>query len=79
MVYYRILICILSISVEHLEMSYAEAIDAQDPWAGDLKAEDFLSLLSLMCLQEVKFFLNPVLPLCHLLGSLARLSLMGFP
>ena len=31
-----------------------------------------------VCLQEVKFILNPVLPLCHFLRSLARLGLGKF-
>ena len=31
-----------------------------------------------MCLQKVKFILNPVLPRCHLLGSLARFGLGEF-
>ena len=31
-----------------------------------------------MCLQEVKFILNPVLPLCHFLWSLVRLGLVKF-
>ena len=33
------LISIPSVSVEPLEMSCAEAEDAQSPWDGDLKAE----------------------------------------
>ena len=39
------LITIQSMSVEPLEMSCAEAMDALAPWAGDLKAEESLSLM----------------------------------
>ena len=34
--------------------------------------------MSDVSLKEVKFTLNPVLPLCHFLGSLARLGLFEF-
>ena len=53
----------LSVLVEPVEMSCAEAADVLAPWAGDLKAEDLRSPMHLMCLQEAKFILNPVLPL----------------
>ena len=37
------------------------------PWARDFKPEDFTEALSPdVCLQEVKFILNPVLPLSFL-------------
>ena len=39
---------ILSMLVESVEMSCAEAADALAPRAGDLKAEDFLSPFHLM-------------------------------
>ena len=64
----------LSVSVESLEMSCAEAVDSVAPQAGDLKADD-LSLDSDVCLQEVKFIWNPVLPLYHFFWSLARLGM----
>ena len=73
------LISILSMSVELLEMLCAEPADALVPWARDLKTEDFFeSLASNVCLQEVKFILNPVLLLCHFLWTLARLRLDEF-
>ena len=66
----RILISILSVSVEPLKMSRAEAVDALAPlWRF---AE---SLVSDVRLQEVKFILNPVLPLRHLFWNLTRLRL----
>ena len=40
---------ILYVSVKPLEMSCTEAADALDPQAVDLKAEDLLSPLHLMC------------------------------
>ena len=43
------LISILSMSVEPLEMSCAESVDALAPQAGDFKVE---SLVSDVCLQE---------------------------
>ena len=43
------LITLLSVSVEPLEMSCAEAVDAQSAWAVNLKPEDLLSLLHLIC------------------------------
>ena len=55
------------------EMSWAMA--ALAPLSGDLKPE---SLLSDVGLQEVKFVLNPVLPVRHFLRSLARLRLGEF-
>ena len=45
----HMLISILSVSVEPLEMLYAEAADALAPWATNLKAENLLSPLHLMC------------------------------
>ena len=55
----HMLISILSVSVEPLEMLHAEAVEALAPQ--DLKPEDFLSPLHLICvfitLQEVKFIL----------------------
>ena len=42
-------ISILSMSVKLLEISCAEAVDALAPWAGDLKTEDLLSPLCLLC------------------------------
>ena len=39
--------------------------------AGNFKAED-LPFASDVCLQEVKFVMNPVLPLCHFLSFLDR-------
>ena len=62
--------------VEPLDMLCAEAADPQPLSAGDLKPEE--SLASNVCLQEVKFALNPVLPLCNFPGSLARLGLGEF-
>ena len=44
----RTLISILSVSVEALEMC-AEAVEALAPWARDLKPDDLLSPLCLMC------------------------------
>ena len=67
----HMLISILSMSLEPLEMLCAEAADALAPWAGNLKLK---SLTPDVCLQELKFILNPVLPL----GSLARLGLHEF-
>ena len=40
---------ILSMLFEPLEILCAEAVDALAPQAGDLKAEDLLSPLHLMC------------------------------
>ena len=45
-----IVIFIQSVLVEPLEMLCAEAVDALAPQAGDLKAEDLLSPLHLMCI-----------------------------
>ena len=45
----RTLISILSVSVEALEMLCAEAVEALAPWARDLKPDDLLSPLCLMC------------------------------
>ena len=45
----HILIPILSFPVEPLEMTCAEAVDALAPQAWDLKAEDLLSPLHVMC------------------------------
>ena len=45
----RTLISILSMSVEPLEMLCSEAVVALAPRAGDLKAENLLSLLRVMC------------------------------
>ena len=45
---------------EPLEMLCTKIADALAPRARDLKVED-LSLVSNVCLQEVKFILNPVL------------------
>ena len=73
----RMLISLLPMSVEPLKVSCAEAADALAPQARDLKAED-LSLSSYVCLQVVKFILNPVLPVCNFLRSLARLRLGVF-
>ena len=44
------LISILSVLIEPLEISCAEAVDALAPRAGDLKDEDMLSPLRLMCI-----------------------------
>ena len=44
-----ILIIILSVSVEALEMSCAEAAEALAPRVSDLKPDDLLSSLHLMC------------------------------
>ena len=44
-------ISMLSMSVEGLEMSCAEAADVLAPWTGDLKPNDLLSL-HLMCILE---------------------------
>ena len=68
----------LSVLVAPLETSCAEAAVALAPSTGDLKPEDLLSPFHLMCLQKVKFVLNPVLPLCQNLGSLTRLGLCKF-
>ena len=54
----RMLISILSMSVEQLEMPCAEAADVLGSWVG---AED-LPIASDVCLLEVKFILNLVLP-----------------
>ena len=43
-------ILLLSVSVEPLEMSCAEAADALAPQSKDLKAEDLLCPLCLMCI-----------------------------
>ena len=45
----HLLIATLSVSVEALEMSCAEAADAQAPWAGNVKPEDLLSPMHLIC------------------------------
>ena len=55
------LISIISVSVERLEMSCAEEGDALAPQP----------LVSEVCLQEIKFILNPVL-FCHSLESLVN-------
>ena len=74
------LISMLSMLIESLEMSGAEVAVALAPLARDLKPKDLLSLFpSDVCLQEVKFVLNKLLPLCHFLGSLARLRLSPSP
>ena len=70
----HMLISILSMLVEALEMSDAEAVDALAPWNSDLKPDDLLSSLHLMC-NKVKFILNPVLPFRHLFWGLTRLQL----
>ena len=59
-------------------MSLAEAALPLTPLCMDLKPEAE-SLPFDVCLQEVKFVLNPVLPLHHFLGSLARLGLAPAP
>ena len=46
---HRILIFMLSLSVEALEMSYAAVAKAMAPRACDLTADDLLSPLHLMC------------------------------
>ena len=43
------LISIISVLFEPLEMTCAEATNALASWAGNLKAEDLLSPLHLMC------------------------------
>ena len=43
------LISILSMLVEDLDMLCAEAAEALAPWAWDLKPDDFLGHLCLMC------------------------------
>ena len=45
----RMLISILSVSVEALAMSDAEAAEALAPQAWDLKPDDLLCLLPLLC------------------------------
>ena len=45
----HMLISTLSVLVETLKMSCAEARNALAPWARDLKAEDLLSPLHLIC------------------------------
>ena len=45
----HMLISILSVSVKALEMLCAEAAKAVAPWACDLKFDDLLSPLHLMC------------------------------
>ena len=42
-------ISILSVSVKALEMSCAVVVEALVPWACDLKADDLLSPLHMMC------------------------------
>ena len=64
------LISILSMSVEHLEMSCTEAAVALALLAKSLPSD--------VCLQEVKFILNSFLSLCHFLLRLARLILVEF-
>ena len=71
-----LLIFILSLSVESLEMC-AESTVALGPLARGMKVED-LSLHPDMCLQDIKYVMNPVLPLCHFLGGLARHGLGEF-
>ena len=56
--------------VEALEMLCAEAADALAPHARDQKPDDLLSPLHLMCLQEIKCILNPVLSFCHFLYAI---------
>ena len=46
----RMLISILSVSVEPLEMPCPEAADALSPQTVDFNAEGFLSPLNLMCI-----------------------------
>ena len=70
----RMLISILSVSVEPLEMQWAETALVLAPLCEDLKPED-LSLPSDVRLRDIKFSLNPVLLVCHFLGSLGRLGL----
>ena len=45
----RMLISILSVLVEALEMSCAVVAEALAPWAYNLKADDLLTPLHLMC------------------------------
>ena len=45
----RMLIFILSMSVEALEMLCAEVAKTLAPWAWDMKPDDLLSPLHLMC------------------------------
>ena len=67
---------ILSVSVDPHEKSWAETALALAPLCGDLKPEELLRQFSSdVGPQEVKFVLNPVLPFCYFLGSLARLVL----
>ena len=74
------LVSILSVSVVPGQMSWDETALALAPLCGDLKPEDNFTetLPSDVGLQEVKFVLNTVLPLCHLLRSLARLGVGEF-
>ena len=64
------LISILPLSFESLVMSCTKTANALDLHRnfGEFLASD-------VCLQEVKFILNPVLPVCHFLWCLARLRL----
>ena len=68
----RMLIYILSMSVELLEMPCVETVDALAPWAGDLKPEYLLSSKHLMCVFKI---LNPDLPISHFFWSLTKIGL----
>ena len=56
----RMLISILSMLVEALRMLCSETAEALAPWAWDLKPDDLLSTLHLMC-----DFRNPNLSCIH--------------
>ena len=72
----RMLISILSVSVEVLEMSCAVVAEALEPRAWDLKADDLhQSLVSDVQPQESKLVLYPILMFHHLLQGLSRLCL----
>ena len=54
----RMLVSILSVSVEPMEMSCVQAVDALAPRAGDLKAEDLLSPFHLIYPESSSAFLS---------------------
>ena len=54
----------------------SEAALALTPLCGDLNPRRSAeAILSEVGLEKIQFILNPVLPLCHFFGSLARLRL----
>ena len=69
----NMLISILSVSVKTLEMSCTEAAESLAPWVWELKPDNLLCPLHLMC--DLR---NPNLSFIHLLQGGPRLHLCHF-